>query len=477
MSRHTAFRYCLDPTVEQQVTLARHAGAARFAFNQCLHLVRIALTRRRTDPGYSVPWTRFDLINTFNTWKRTDAAGRIFAVDSSGVAEVQVTGLVWRNQVCQQVFEEAAVDCSRALAAWSDSRSGKRTGGRVGFPRFKKKNSTIPAFRLRNKHSKAGKSLIRVGERGVPRSVTLPGLGLIRVRDDTRRLRRMLAGGRAKVLYATVSLRAGRWWISLAAEAADLHPAHHHRPPRGVGGGWVGVDRGLSAYLVAATADGTEHTRVDNQPTPLAAGLRRQQRLAKSLARKQKGSRNRADAAARLARHHHRVAGIRRHFLHQVTNKLVKTHDRFVVEDLHVAGMLRNRPLARAISDAGWADFARLLRYKQQWRGGTVVTADRWYPSSKRCSACGSVNSGLRLADRVFTCGCGYHADRDLNAAANLAAWAEARHQDVSRPPDPRAGGRVTNARRQEGAGRHLMGAGATGPVDAGTEVYTPIGV
>ncbi|MFQ6229243.1 RNA-guided endonuclease TnpB family protein [Nocardia sp. NPDC002869] len=476
MSRHTAFRYCLDPTVEQCARLARHAGAARFAFNQCLHMVKTALTYRKTDPSYPVPWTRYDLINAFNTWKKTEAAGRVFTVGTNGATEIRVTGLAWRDQVCQQVFEEAAVDCGRALAAWSDSRSGKRRGRRIGFPKFKKKHTGTPAFRLRNKHSKAARAAIRVGDLGIPRAVTLPGLGTLRVRDDTRRLRRMLAGGRARILYATVSMRAGRWWISLAVEAADLHPAHHHRPRgSGDGGGWVGIDRGLSAFLVAATADGAETVRINRAPKPLAAGQARQRRLAKALSRKQKGSRNRTEAAARLARHHRRIADVRRHFLHQVTNRLVKTHDRLVIEDLHVAGMLRNRRLSRAVRDAGWTDFARLLHYKQQWRSGAVVTADRWFPSSKRCSACGAVNAGLTLADRVFTCGCGYRADRDLNAAVNLAAWAG--NGDVSRSPDLRAGGRVTNVRRREGADRHPAGAGATGPDDAETTVDSPVRV
>ncbi|MGW5751417.1 helix-turn-helix domain-containing protein, partial [Nocardia rhamnosiphila] len=92
MSRHTAFRYCLDPTVEQQTVLARHAGAARFAYNQCLAMVKTALTQRRTDPEHPVPWTRFDLINTFNTWKKSAAAGRIFTVDPTGDTTVEVTG-------------------------------------------------------------------------------------------------------------------------------------------------------------------------------------------------------------------------------------------------------------------------------------------------------------------------------------------------------------------------------------------------
>jgi putative transposase len=155
MSRHTSFKFCLDPTVEQHEVLARHAGAARFAFNQCLGMVKMALTQRKTHPDVDVPWSGFDLINAFNGWKKTEDAGRVFTVGTAGVAATVVTGLPWRTEVCQQVFEEAAVDCGRALAAWSDSRSGKRKGKRVGFPRFKRKTGVVPSFRLRNKHPKA----------------------------------------------------------------------------------------------------------------------------------------------------------------------------------------------------------------------------------------------------------------------------------------------------------------------------------
>src|SRR5437660_8083235 len=114
MARHTTFRFCLDPTVDQRDVLARHAGAARFAFNQCLRTVKDALTQHKTDPDTEVPWTGFDLINVFNAWKRSEDAGRVFTVDSTGEAAVVVTGLRWRQNVCQQVFEEAAVDCGRA---------------------------------------------------------------------------------------------------------------------------------------------------------------------------------------------------------------------------------------------------------------------------------------------------------------------------------------------------------------------------
>ncbi|WP_446226278.1 zinc ribbon domain-containing protein [Nocardia sp. IBHARD005] len=141
-----------------------------------------------------------------------------------------------------------------------------------------------------------------------------------------------------------------------------------------------------------------------------------------------------------------------------------------------MAGALGNHHVARAISDAGWADFARLLTYKQAWRSGTVVTADRWYPSSKRCSACATINPTLTLADRIFVCGCGFRADRDHNAAINLAVWPTT-DQSFPRSPDPRAGGRVTNVRRREGADRNPLGIGETVPVDAGTDTHTTPGV
>jgi putative transposase len=469
MSRHTTFRFCLDPTVEQHEVLGRHAGASRFAFNQCLRIVKTTLTQRRFDEDVEVPWTGFDLINAFNAWKKTEDAGRVFIAGPQGAVEVAVTGLAWRRHVCQQVFEEAAVDLGRGLAAWAASRSGKRNGRRVGFPRFKKKTGDIPSFRLRDKHPKGKPAAIRVADKNRPRSIILPGIGAISVHDDTRRLRRMLAKGRAKIFFATITHHSGRWWIALNVVAADLHPNHQHHLGKDVG--WVGVDRGLSTFFVAATRDGTEVARVVDAPKALTVGMKHQRRLARSLSRKRKGSNNRKDAAARLGRHHHHVANVRRHFLHQVANELVKTHDRLVLENLNVTGMLRNRRLARAISDASWSEFARLLKYKQAWRGGQVVEADRWYPSTRLCPQCGTVKSEITLADRVFTCGCGHSADRDTNAATNLARWGDT-HHDPHRSPDPQAGGRATNVRRRDGADRHPTCVGETSPDDAGTDVH-----
>jgi putative transposase len=437
-------------------------------------MVKTALNNHSADSDVVVPWSGFDLINLFNAWKKSEAAGRSFTVDTNGEASIVVMGLRWRSAVCQQVFEEAAMDCGRALDAWSESRAGKRKGKRVGFPRYKKKSGGLLRFRLRNRHSKARPPSIRIGDRDRPRSITLPGLGQIRVHEDTRQLRRMLANGRATILYATVEYRAGRWRVAINVQAADLHSAHHHRA-RACDDNryWVGVDRGLTAFLVAATTDGTEVARITDAPKALAAGMKRQRKLAKSLSRKQKGSRNCHDAAAKLARHHHHVANIRRHFLHQVSNKLVKTHDRLVIEDLNVSGMLANHRLARAISDAGWSEFARVLRYKQAWRLGTLVLADRWYPSSKLCPACGDLNTSMSLADRTFTCHCGHRADRDANAAANLARWGELHHDSSPDPRTPKQRGRATNVRRRDGADQHPTCAGETSPKDAGTDVHT----
>ncbi|MFC8943049.1 RNA-guided endonuclease InsQ/TnpB family protein, partial [Streptomyces griseoincarnatus] len=497
MPRHTSFRFCLDPSVEQERVLSRHVGAARFAFNQALRLhkdARAAAHRgRRQDstPEVSVdvmpdgdrtvgrgahavrvPWTGFDLINAFNAWKRSEAAGRRFLVAANGTARVEVTGLVWQDKVLAQVFEEAAVDLGRGLKAATDSHTGARKGPKIRFPRFKKKSPTGGSFRIRNNGS-GGRRRIRVGDGERHRSVTLPKIGVLRVRECTRRLRRMIATGRARILHVTVSRGANRWWIAITVEAADLHPTHRHpapqhaplpvevgdvQPTRDREKGWVGVDRGLHALVVAGSSDGVEVLRVTNQRA-FRRGLPRLRRLSRAVSRKKKGSKNRQKVVARLGRQHARIRNRRRHVLHQVSNQLVKNHARLVLEDLNITGMRSNRKLSRAISDAAWGELARQVTYKQAWRGGQVVLADRWFPSSKTCSACGTLRKDLTLKDRTFECReCGLVMDRDLNAAVNLAAWAENHTstvtdgggRGVARVGDRQAAGPVNNAHRQD---------------------------
>jgi putative transposase len=529
MPRHTSFRFRLDPSVEQERVLSQHVGAARFAFNQALRLhkdARSAAVRERSPKtlpdgdavfpgiedsrdGSGVPRTGFDLINAFNAWKVSAAAGRRLVVDPDGTTEIEVTGLVWRNQVLAQVFEEAVVDLGRALKACNDSRTGARKGPRVGFPRFKKKNPTGGSFRIRN-NGVGGRARIRLGDTDDLRSVSLPKIGVLRIREDTRRLRRMIAKHHARILFVTVSRGVNRWWISITVQAADLHPALRHpsqpveapaklpaeapgqvpvtpgdtqpAPPTRRGEGWVGVDRGLHALAVAGTSNGLEMLRVDN-PRAFQRGLPRLRRLSKAVSRKRRGSKNRKKAVIRLSRQHARIRDRRRHVLHQVSNQLVKNHARLVLEDLNITGMRSNRRLSRAISDVAWGELARQITYKQAWRGGQVLLADQWFPSSKTCSACGVVHKGLTLKDRIFECcECGHVMDRDLNAAVNLAAWAENHThtvddgvgRGVSRVGDRQAAGPVTNTHRQNTPTHHgNLGRGGEGLDDVGTRAPT----
>jgi putative transposase len=483
--RHTTFRFALDPTPAQAAMLVRHAGASRFAYNQCLRLVTAALRANATDPSLVVPWSGFDLINAVNAWKQTEEAGRLFVVAPDGTSTKLVTGLAWRHEVAAQVFEEAAVDFGRALAAYAQAKAGTRKGGRVGFPRCKRKGRCRDSFRLRNKQGRGGTFCIRVGE-GHPRSVTLPRIGVIRAHNDTRRLRRLLRpvaqtdpdtgqpalAPRAKVLFATVSRHGSRWYVSLNVQAPDFHAQRCHQP-RGADNdrGVIGVDRGLAAFAVAATADGTEVGRWQ-APKPLQrsmVGLRRRSRAA---SRTQPRSCNRAKATRRLSGQHARIADARRSFLHEVSSQLVQTHDRLCLEDLAVANLVRDKHLARAIGDAAWTEFARQLGYKAAWFGAELVVCDRWFPSTKTCSRCGRVKQPMGLAERVFCChGCGLVIDRDRNAAANLAAWAEAASMAAAQAPDRQAGGRATNAPGGEGAG-HRIGDGGTGPDEGGTDAH-----
>jgi putative transposase len=387
------------------------------------------------------------------------------------------------GEVCAQVFEEAAVDLGRALGAYAEAKGGRREG-RIGFPRQKRKGRCRDSFRLRNRTDRrTGRFSIRVGD-GHPRSVALPRIGTVRVHDDTRRLRRLLRARahfdhdtgqqvlapRGTLLFATVSRHGARWYVSLTVEAPDLHPQRHHRSPGDHDhGGWVGLDRGLAAFVVAATADGVEVGRWQ-APRPLQRAMVGLRRRSKAVSRAQSRSRNRGRAIRRLSRQHARIADARRNFIHEVSSQLVKTHDRLCLEDLAVANLMTNRPLAQAIGDAGWAELARQLSYKAAWLRAELMVCDRWFPSTKTCSRCRTVKRHMRLDERAFHCGgCGLVMDRDRNAAANLAAWAEQQHAQA---PDRQAGGRVTNAPGGKGAGRR-DGDGATGPGEGGTDAHT----
>jgi putative transposase len=216
------------------------------------------------------------------------------------------------------------------------------------------------------------------------------------------------------VLSATISERAGRWFVSLQVE--------EELPETTATGEPLGVDLGVTTMAVCSNGD-----RYEN-PKALTKALKRLARLQRELARRKKGSRNRVKTKARLAKLHYRIANIRQNALHQATSAIVartkpdaERPSVIVMEDLHVAGMMRNHSLARVIGEVGMGAFGRQLEYKTAWSGSRLLKADRWFPSSKQCSRCHQVKETLSLSERVYHCaGCGQVIDRDLNAAINL---------------------------------------------------------
>jgi putative transposase len=203
---------------------------------------------------------------------------------------------------------------------------------------------------------------------------------------------------------------AGRWFVSITVDTPEDSPL-----PKAENQGAVGVDLGVSALATLSTGE------VVTGPKAHKALLTRLQRLSRSLSRKAKGSKNREKAKARLARLHARIANIRNDALHRLTTNLTCRFHTIGIEDLNVRGMVKNRHLSRAVSDMGFFEFRRQLNYKAAQRGGRIVVADRWHPSSKTCSCCGHVLETLPLAIRKWTCpACGVTHDRDVNAAVNL---------------------------------------------------------
>ena len=201
-----------------------------------------------------------------------------------------------------------------------------------------------------------------------------------------------------------------RWYVSFAVQVADPEPA----PPAGAA---VGVDLGVKDFAV--TSDGRKIANARR----LAKRERSLARYQRRMARKKRGSNNRRKANAKVARAHRKVAASRADFLHRISTRLVRDHDVIVIEDLAVKNMVRNRRLAKAISDCGWGEFRRQLEYKAARYGRRVVVIDRWYPSSKTCSACGHLLAELSLSTRAWCCpSCRTLHDRDVNAAKNILA-------------------------------------------------------
>jgi putative transposase len=427
LSRAVTFQFALDPNVEQRILLAKCAGARRFTVNHHLARVKANLDARSTerevpsesgDPCEpstpSLSWSGFSFINEFNAWKNG-------ASEDSLVNEDGTRGLAWRHALPGDVFECASVDAARALENFSASRHGKGSGTPVGFPRFQAKGKVTPRFRLRNRATPGRAPSSQPVRFSDPAHLRLPKFGPVKLLGPTRKVRRMIDAGRFHVYSATLTQRAGRWTVSLTGVAAQLHQAERSRPNRHAVP--VGVDRGIISLCVAADANGVPFESFEGVKT-LKQAQASLKAANQALARTTPGSMGRQRARSRLAKSHRKVANTRRHLVHQASRALVDRAQVLVIEDLNVAGMVRNRYLARSISDAAMGELSRQLLYKARWHGVEVRVVDRYFPSSKTCSGCGVVRNDLDLSERTYSCEvCGLVINRDLNAAINLARW------------------------------------------------------
>jgi putative transposase len=360
----------LELNNKQRTACLQHAGAARYAYNWAL-----ARKQEAYKAGLKVP-TAIDLHRELNKLKKTE--------------------LSWMYSVSKCAPQEALRHVDNAYENFFRRLKLKKQGkykGKLGFPQFKKKSKGIGSFRFTTGAIKVFSDAIQ-----------LPRLGKLRLKEHD------YLPVNAHILSATVSEQAGRWFVSVQVE-------EEREDVKTTATTAIGVDLGVAT--LATCSDGTTFAN----PRSLKHKLKKLKRLQRAHSRKQKGSKNREKSRKKLAMLHARIANIRRDAVHKLTTHLCKNHAWVAIEDLHVAGMLKNHHLAQAISDASMGEIRRQLQYKTEKFGTRLAVIDRFYPSSKTCSSCGWINEDLDLSKRVFVCvECGYLTDRDYNAAKNILA-------------------------------------------------------
>lgn len=360
----TAHRIALKPNNAQATAFARAAGVARFAYNWALARWQEQYAAWKADNTLPKP-SQAALRRQLNAIKRAQ--------------------FPWMLEVTKNAPQMAIIQLGTAFQNFF--------AGRARYPQFRKKG-VHDRFTLSNDQFRVAGQRIRI-----------PHIGEVRMRESLR-----FSG---KILSATVSRTADRWFVSITVETGQ--PA-----PRTENQGAVGVDLGVSALATLSTGEAPVAG-----PKPHKALLGRIKRLSRSLSRKKKGSANRRKAKDRLARFHARIANVRSDSLHKLTTDLTSRFKVIGIEDLNVSGMLANRHLSRAVADMGLFELRRQLDYKAARTGSVIVTADRWFPSSKLCSCCGHRLDSLPLAVRRWQCPvCGTSHARDFNAAVNLKHYA-----------------------------------------------------
>jgi putative transposase len=362
-----AYKTELDLNNVQKSACARHAGAARWAYNWGLARKIEASQNKEKVP------TAIDLHRQLNDLKKSE--------------------LAWMYAVSKCAPQEALRNLDQAYAHFFRRVKEKKAGRKVqaGFPKFKSKKNGLGSFRLTG--------AIHIFEN----AIQLPRLGRLRLKEHS-----YLPVEGVHLLNASVKERAGRWFVSVQVEMENPEPDPVEKPV-------VGVDLGILRQATVSDGTGFEN------PHALKSELRKLKRLQRVVTRRQKGSTNREKARKKLAKAHLRVANVRKNALHQVTSLLARTKSVVVLEDLCVSGMMKNHPLAQSIADVGFYEFRRQMEYKGHWYDCRIILAPRFYPSTKRCSRCGYIKAEMDLSERVYICAiCGLTIDRDLNAAINL---------------------------------------------------------
>ncbi|WP_330271252.1 transposase [Lentzea sp. NBC_00516] len=369
----TAYKCRAYPTPEQAAVLSRTLGCVRLVWNKTLG----ERTRRYRNKNASTSYRETSA--TLTTWRRSE--------ELTFLSEVSCVPLQQTLRHQQTAFQNFF-------------------SGRTRHPRFKSRTGRQSAHYTRSAFRMRDGSLILAKT-----SAPLRFMWSFDLVDVTELNPTMVMVSREPD---------GRWYVSFAVDVPE--PAVPQPANRA-----IGLDLGLAPFLT--TSNGVQIANPRNL-TRKARSLARYQRR---LARCQRGSNNRHKAKAKVARAHRKVRNARQDFLHRTSTALVQSADLIAIEDLNVTGMVRNRRLSRAISDAGWGEFRRQLEYKCERTGRSLVVIDRWYPSSKTCSNCGHLLAELKLSARHWTCpSCRTRHDRDFNAAKNILAAGRVVARDTS---------------------------------------------
>lgn len=353
-----SYKYRLYPTKKQADLLDKHFNACRFVYNLALE------TKIRAYNDYKKNITKYDLINQLSVLKQE---------------------CVWLKEVDSQALQQVMYNIDLAFVYFFKY-------GAL-FPKFKHKN-TKQAYRTPH----GDRVKIKDGRLCIPKFIT----GIKYIKDSE------LEG---TVKNATISKTpTGKYFAKILVDTGELIP---DKKPI-LQDTAVGIDLGIKTFAVLSNGQ-----EIAN-PKHLKASAERLAVLQRRASRKQKGSANRRKANLKVALLHEKIANQRKDFLHKLSTQLVNNHDTLCLEDLNIAGMVKNHNLSRSISDASWSEFNRQLEYKANWYGKNILRIGRFEPSSKTCNVCGLINKDLKLSHREWTCECGEVHDRDLNAAINI---------------------------------------------------------